>query len=44
MLQTNIIEKLIIFLAQNIIAISNQKINKKSVIYMSTKKLIQPLK
>lgn len=42
MLQTNIKEKLIIFLAQNIIAISNQK--KKSVIYMSTKKLIQPLK
>ena len=43
MLQTNIIEKLIIFLAQNIIAISNQK-KKKSVICMSTKKLIQPLK
>jgi len=33
MLQTNIKEKLIIFLAQNIIAISNQKKNKISYLH-----------
>lgn len=42
MLQTNIIEKLIIFLAQNIIAISNQK--KKKLFTWAQKKLIQPVK